>query len=182
LLALALGWSIFQQREMFFQLTPRQFSQALYRGNPVLESVQIAQYIRDHSPPEARVAVVGSEPQIYFYARRHSATGYIYTYPLMEAQPYAALMQREMIGEIESAKPEFIVSVSYKFSWLKQASSDLAIVREMREYTRQFYVPVAAVGRRPEGQAAWDGGQSTNAVPDFPPESMILYQRKPGAD
>jgi len=31
-------------------------------------------------PVTARIAVLGSEPQIYFYSRRHSATGYIYIY------------------------------------------------------------------------------------------------------
>jgi len=177
LLLLALGWSILQQRGVFFQMPPGQLGRMLYEGNPVLESQTIAQYIREHSQPEARVAVVGSEPQLYFYARRHSATGYIYTYPLMEAQPYARAMQREMIGEIESAKPEFIVLVSYKFSWLKKPTSDLTIIREMEQYARQFYLPVAAVGRRPEDQSALAGGRNTNS----PPESMILYQRKPDA-
>ena len=38
------------------------------------------QYIRNHSGPDALVAVLGSEPEIYFLAHRHSATGYIYTY------------------------------------------------------------------------------------------------------
>ena len=180
-LMVALGWSIFQQRAVFFQMTPQQFGQTFYRGNPVLESQQIAQYIRDHSQPEARVAVVGSEPQLYFYAHRHSATGYIYTYPLMEAQPYARAMQREMIGEIESTKPEFIVLVSYEFSWLKKPASDLTIIREMEQYTRQFYVPVAAVGRRPEDQAALTGGHAADSPPDSPAETMILYQRKPDA-
>ena len=46
------------------------------------------------------MAVLGSEPEIYFLARRHSATGYIYTYGLMEAQPFARRMQDEMIREI----------------------------------------------------------------------------------
>ena len=33
---------------------------------------------------------VRSEPQIYFYAGLRAAPGYIYMYPLMENQPYAA--------------------------------------------------------------------------------------------
>ncbi len=179
LLAAVLAGSLGQQRRFFFQLTPTQYSQSIYRGNPFPESPLIAQYVREHSPPEARMAVVGSEPELYFYARRHSATGYIYTYPLMEAQPYAGFMQREMIQEIEASQPEFIVVVSYAFSWLKQPGSDLAILREMERYTRQCYVPVAAVGGPPKAPGAWAGHHSANAPPEFPPEAMILYQRKP---
>ena len=53
----------------------------------------------------------GSEPQIFFYARRHSATGYIYTYSLMEKHDYALAMQKEMIAEVESSKPKFLIDV-----------------------------------------------------------------------
>jgi len=45
--------------------------------------------------------VLGSEPQIYFYSGRRSATGYLYMYSLTEEQKYALRMQKEMIGEIE---------------------------------------------------------------------------------
>jgi len=55
------------------------------------------------------VAVIGSEPEIYFYAQRHSATGFIYTYSLMEEQRFALAMQKQMIREIEEAKPFRVV-------------------------------------------------------------------------
>jgi hypothetical protein len=47
----------------------------------------------------ARIADLGSEPEIYFYAHLHSATGYIYTYGLMDEQKYAWTMQRETIRD-----------------------------------------------------------------------------------
>jgi len=177
-LILTLTWNLYAQRAIFFQLSPQQVNQAIYQGNPFIESLQIAQDILQNSQPDARVAVLGSEPQLYFYAHRLSATGYIYTYPLMEAQPYASRMQQEMIGEIKAAKPEFIVMVSYKLSWLRQRASDLTILREMGRYLTQFYDPVAAVGRRTEAPAVLAGGSSTNAPPDSSPEAMTLFRRK----
>lgn len=176
-LGVALAWCVFVQRWVFFQMTPEQICEATYSGNPFLESVQMAQAIRDHSKPDALVAVVGSEPEIYFYSQRHSATGYIYTYPLMESQPYAGTMQKEMIDQIETNRPEFIVMVAYKLSWLKSATSDLTIWKEMKDYTRKFYEPVAALGRQPEPTEA-SPGNSVKGAPNAPAESMILYQRK----
>ena len=85
-------WNSYLQGSMFFRLTPLQLCQVIYKGNPFIESLPVARYIREHSKPDARIAVIGSEPQIYFYSGRHSATGYIYTYPLMESQPYATAM------------------------------------------------------------------------------------------
>jgi hypothetical protein len=43
-------------------------------------------YIRDHTQSDDRIAVLGSEPEAYFYARRRAATKYIYTYPLLARQ------------------------------------------------------------------------------------------------
>jgi hypothetical protein len=67
-----------------------------------------------------RIAVLGSEPQIYFYSRRRSATGYIYMYPLMETHPYAAQMQQDLISQIETNKLDYIVFVNYTYSWVPQ--------------------------------------------------------------
>jgi 4-amino-4-deoxy-L-arabinose transferase-like glycosyltransferase len=77
----------------------------LYAINPFLAA---GDYIRNHSEKDARVAVLGSEPEVYFYAQRHSATDYILTYALGENQPFALQMQNEMISEIEAAKPEYM--------------------------------------------------------------------------
>ena len=68
--------------------------------------------------------MAGSEPQIYFYSHRHSATGYIYTYPLMEPQKYARQMQSEMIHEIESAQPKYLISITMSLSWLRLPQSE----------------------------------------------------------
>src|SRR5207253_2103843 len=94
-----------RERQLFFELSPVEACRSLYAFQPFPESLAIADYIRTHSPPDAPIAVLGSEPQIYFYAHRRSATGYIYTYPLMERQPFAWQMQAEMSQEIQAAKP-----------------------------------------------------------------------------
>ena len=96
---------------------------ALHGMEPVPESQVVAAYIRSQSPATARVAVLGSEPQIYFYSRRHSATGYIYIYGLMEPQPFALKMQHEMIAEIETNAPEFIVYSTIDSSWQRRPDS-----------------------------------------------------------
>ena len=93
---------------------------------PVSRSGVVAEYIRDNSSPDAHVAMLGSEPEIYFLARRHSATGYIYTYGLMEPQPFARQMQDEMIREIETHPPEFVVFADNPLSWWRKPGSDPA--------------------------------------------------------
>src|ERR1035437_2228674 len=71
--------SIFLQREYFFTTDPLTACQTVYGANPFPEALQVGEYLKSHASPGARIAVLGSEPEIYFYANRHSATGYIYT-------------------------------------------------------------------------------------------------------
>ena len=129
---------VYLERAILFTGTPRQVLRALYGVNPFPESVEIARYIRERTSPDDRIAVVGSEPQIYFYARRRAATGYVYTYALMERQPYAASMARQMIGEIEALDPRFVVFVKVLSSWLVTPESDKTIFDWFDQYQRRF--------------------------------------------
>jgi hypothetical protein len=137
-LVAAVGQPLYASRAVLFELAPVQVSRAIYGRNPFPESVEVARYLRDHSASGDRVAVIGSEPQIYFYSARRSATGFIYTYPLMERQPYAAMMQQDMIREIETAAPRFLVFVSAVRSWNARPGSDQTIFRWFEAYQRDF--------------------------------------------
>jgi hypothetical protein len=135
----ALVLSLGLQREFLFRLSPLEACREIYGRNPFPEAIQVADYIRAHSEKDARIAVLGSEPEIYFYAHRHSATSYIYMYGLMEAQPYALTMQNEMIGEVEAAAPEYVVQVSGNASWLQDEQSPTRIFDWWYAYGAQHY-------------------------------------------
>jgi hypothetical protein len=106
---------------------PSDVLRMIYGPNPFTEAVRVAEYLQEHTNPTDTIAILGSEPEIYFYAHRHSATGYIYTYPLMEPQRYAVQMQHEMMREIEAARPKYLVFVSVTTSWLKHSNSHTKI-------------------------------------------------------
>ena len=180
--AAVLGWNVFVSKDLYFQLTPEQVNRVIYYDNPFVESVAVAKYIREHSSADARIALVGSEPQIYFYAQRHSATGYIYTYALMESQPYAATMQREMIREIESNKPEYLVWVGYKLSWMVNSSSDLQIFGWFQKYAGEFYEKVGIVDTRATGETIYLWDDDARNYHGSVEQYLVVYKRKPGVE
>jgi len=136
LFLVAFSCSIFQQREFLFQMDPLEACDAIYGREPFPEAIQIADYIRSHTPEDATVAVLGSEPEIYFYSHRHSATGYIYAYPLLERQKYALDMQKEMMAEIEKARPAVLVLVNLPDSWI--ASSSIASTKDILSWAQRY--------------------------------------------
>lgn len=116
--AVAWGLAIFSNAEVYFKLTPAQACRSFYFPSPFPEVVPVAEYLRQHTAPVDTIMVFGSEPEIYFYAHRHSASGYIYTYSLTEDQPYWSAMQKQMMQEVEANRPTYVVFVNVKFSWL----------------------------------------------------------------
>ena len=132
--------TVYQQRDFFFTMSPAKVSRAIYDNNPFPESLEIAEYIKRHTQKDDRIAVIGSEPQIYFYSNRRSATAYIYTYELMKTHPYALKMQTEMIRQIESAEPKFLIFVNINTSWLPRPGSNMMIRDWFEQYKKNYDV------------------------------------------
>jgi len=168
-LLIAFGQTVHRHRRLFFQLSPNEASWALYgRPNPFPEAVAIGDYVREHSKPDARVVVVGSEPEIYFYSQRHSATGFIYMYPLMETQKYAVEMQRQAIQEIEQAKPDFLVFVAVPWSWMQRESSSTEIMEWAQKYIQTDFDQVGLIDIQAEQSVYRWGEQAVAAIPRSP--------------
>jgi hypothetical protein len=182
LFATALSWVVFHQSQFFFEWSPVQNGRIIYGLDPFEESIAVAQYVREHSAADARITVVGSEPEIYFYAQRHSATGYIYTYALMESQPNAREMQRDMMREIETNRPEFLVYVPCGNSWLFQPHSDRTILGWCEQYTGRFYEPVGFVHKNSAGEVEgfWDDAAKNHRNDGG--EYIAVFKRKPDSE
>jgi len=136
LFAGAFAYAIYQQSYFFFRADPDSASRMVYWREPFPEARELGNYIRENSPASAQIAVLGSEPEILFYARRRSASGYLYTYGLTENQKYARVMQREVIQEIEAARPEFLIFVE---DWVVQPGADQSIFHWSRQYVAEHY-------------------------------------------
>jgi hypothetical protein len=172
--------SIFLQREYFFTSYPLTACQTVYAGNPFPEALQVGEYLNSHASPGARIAVLGSEPEIYFYACRHSATGYIYTYSLMEPQSHALEMQQEMIAEIEAARPEFVLFVNVPMSFGRLPGSETLIFSWANAYLHRQYEKVGTVDMNGPSEYIWG-----DAAQGYQPRSrsfIDVFRRKQSAD
>jgi hypothetical protein len=128
---------LLQWSDIYFTLGPIAVSRTIYGTNPFPEAVQVGRYLAAHCPPDGRIAVLGSEPEIYFYSHRRAATGYLVTHDLMEPQPYALQMQEGMIHEIEQTNPDYVVFVHVPASWLQYSDSKTLIMDWFPKYQKQ---------------------------------------------
>ena len=176
-LCAALTAPILSERTLLFTLSPIEACRRIYPESPFPESLRIAEYVREHTRPDDTIAVLGSEPQIYFYSQRRSATGYIYAYGLMEPQKYARQMQEEMMGEIERARPKYLVSVVVNDSWLWRPGSERLIFDWANQYTAQNYAAAGFVNITPTETDYYFGNapSSVESLKDY----ILIYKRNP---
>jgi 4-amino-4-deoxy-L-arabinose transferase-like glycosyltransferase len=175
----AFALSMYTLRDFFFKEPLTDACRDVYGLDPFPEALPIADYIQKHSDARARIAVFGSEPEVYFYSHRHSATGYIYMYGLTERQKYASVMQKETISEVETAQPEFVVLCKGPLSyWGLHPESDMSFFTWGMQFLRQHYTLVGAVEvQETNSQFYWESDlQRYRPRPDSP-MNVLVFRR-----
>jgi hypothetical protein len=142
----ACAFSLWEQRAFLFELDSVAAGQKIYAANPFAEAVPVADTVRAWTTKEDTIAVFGSEPEIYFFSRRHSAAAYIYMYDLIKAQPYQLRMRQEMMRQIERARPRIVIYVDDWASWgWKRGQENDEFFAWMDRYIREGYEPVQQI-------------------------------------
>jgi len=176
--AAALAVSVASQREFLFRMSPVEIARELYGFDPFPEAIRVGAYIRSHSANGARIAVIGSEPEIYFYAHRHSATSYIYIEPMVEPQPFALTMQNDMVRELERAAPEYVVRFPAEETLALGENSPTRLFDWWAVYGPQHYrvVGIADILSGERTEYRWDADAER-----YQPKSLYylaVYRRK----
>jgi hypothetical protein len=119
--------------------SPAAISREIYGMNPFPESLEIGKYIRRTSGPDDRVYIIGSEPQILFYAGRPSATRYIFFYPLTGNYPGVLERQRDVVAEVAAARPLYVVWSNFDASMLVDEDTEPFLFAKAIELLERAY-------------------------------------------
>ena len=109
LLAIATAATVQMSWAQWFTLTDVKLSRRHYGQGTFVEAVAVAEELRRVTKPSERILIIGNEPEVLFLAKRRAVTPYIYFYPLIEPQPFAAQQQAEVIAACEAQVPQHIV-------------------------------------------------------------------------
>lgn len=173
-------FAVIQQRQFLLTMPDADVTRNIFGENAFAESPAIGEYLEKHSSPEDTIAVIGSEPQIYFHARRRSATGYIYMYPLQEKHPFCEDMQKEMIQQIETSQPRYMLYVNVKDSWLRVQEPYTNLRDWYPDYLKRHYELVGLVQLHEDSESTfrWDDDVKEAVLPD-PEEAWVsVYRRR----
>ena len=177
--AIACAAFVFVNRNIWFQMSPHEVSKSLYQSEPFPEAVEIGHYIAEHSGLNDTMEVLGSEPEIYFYAQRHSVSGYLYMYDLTKSTPFAPAMQRELRHDIETAKPLYLVDVHVPTSWNITMNSDPEFTIWCKQYEQDYYDVTGKVVQASRDGPEYLWGPDAKSKLKDPCMYVTIFRRKP---
>ena len=176
--AIAFAAALVQERDYLFRWTTGEIVREAYGQQGFEESIAIARYVRERTAADDRIGVLGSEPQIYFYARRRAVTPLLYMYPLLEDQPLAARMQLELIEQFERALPRYVVATSNPRSWLPHGGVTRTVLDWIPAFLAEHYERVAFADLAPDGTPVYAFGDDAKSREPANPTGLQVYRRK----
>ena len=156
----------------FARIGPAEASRRIYPDNNFEAMPVLAAEIASLSSPGDRVFLFGAEPEVLFYARRVSASRYIFLFPVFNRFADAKRRQAEVIAEVEAARPAVIVSMPLQ-SFFGRGRPQL-LTRWVQSYVDSHYRLRAAM-------VAGDGRSELRRLPSGDDVSAFLAQSDPWA-
>ncbi|MCX6256648.1 MAG: glycosyltransferase family 39 protein [Bacteroidia bacterium] len=114
----------------------------VYTINPFPEAKVVGDYLREHAGKDDKLAVLGSEPEIYFYSGLESASRHIYLNFLVGDStvfPESRQLQNEFVKDVETGKPEYMVYIKNDLSWLITKKSVKIIDKWFNKFATKNY-------------------------------------------
>lgn len=174
---LVAGASLIMQRDALLFASPHEISRTLYGVNPFPESIEISRELQARMRSDDVLAVIGSEPQLYFYLKKRAPSPHIYMYPLMEPQPFALQMQHELARDFEQAEPDWVVFALGNGSWLSSDESNLWILQWAAGFLRGYErIGVVHIDRNAISYE-WDSAALQSQGDS--PSPVFIFRRKP---
>jgi hypothetical protein len=78
--------------------------------------------------------VLGSEPELYFYASMRPVTRFIYSYPFSSNARNRSIYRRDLLQDLSCDTPEWLVVQTELFDWSSDQEFLRAVLRPMAQY------------------------------------------------
>jgi hypothetical protein len=143
--------SVHGQWKTYFHLDPPALARKVHCDQPYSEAVEVADFIKARANSEDQIGIIGSEPEICFYARLRCATSYLYAYPLVEKQAFDKQMQDDMLSQLQSSRPRFLIYEDDDRAWNWSTTLDENLPFFERAWTfTHHYILVFRIPAPPE--------------------------------
>ena len=177
LFVIAIIYYGYKDSAYLFRWSPQQAVSKIYHWEPFAATVAIGEHLRDISQADDQILVVGSEPQINFYAGKKTPTGYLYAYPLVEDQKYSEQMFEEWLSEATETSPQFIVAMGEWTTYAKWNEGFYKIWNASQAYISDGYSLIGIITVAQDNSYTEKWGSDLK-VPEKIEGQLFVYKKR----
>ena len=176
-IAVAIVFFCISERSLFSIRKDEDFIRKIYGLDFFNATKKAADFIAENSAPGAKVAIFGAEPEIWFYAKRLAASGYLYVYPLLENQKFALDMRSQFYDEILKSKPDILVYTSNMGTWYASETIHDEMYQWYKAYRDSSFRQIGMIDMLLGGPANYYWTEKTG-IPVNEENYIEIYKRK----
>jgi 4-amino-4-deoxy-L-arabinose transferase-like glycosyltransferase len=125
----------------------------IFSQGPVVasESLQVAQYVQQHSPPGSTLFIWGIRPEVYFLSHREPSTRFVFN-SLLEGYWYPPTWHTETMNKLQAAPPPYVLVLTHDPHGEQTGYGDkdsytlLETFPELNSWLRQNYKQETQIG------------------------------------
>jgi hypothetical protein len=176
LLVFVCGTTLSQQSEFLFRMSPEELSTSNFGMNPFPEAVEVSRVLRERSAPGDRIAMLASEPEIYFYSHLRAAAPFLYMTELMRDREISRGLQREMIETIEATHPRYLVLSSRFDPFAPGPRRKAPLYRWARKAASREFTRIGLIEIRRDRPSVYHWGEDV-VIRHKVPHWLAIYER-----
>ena len=161
-----------------FRWSPEQAVSKIYHWEPFVATLTIGSYLKEHVHPNDEIMILGSDPQINFYANRNTPTGYVYAYPIVEDQRYALQMADEWVSDLDRSRPEYIVVMGAWIPYISDNPGFRKIWDGTQQNIKQGYSLIGNIEVTEDNMSRATWGENLQ-IPVDNSRYLFVYKRNP---
>lgn len=174
ILALIFVSTLIAQPGYFFVDVGELVSRKMYPYDYLTDIQRFGEFLEQNIPSDERLGQFSCEPQVWFYANKAGASGFMYNYPLIENQPYAAEMTNTYIRETENTNPKWFLYC--KFSKIDDNKKTIKQLDDWFENYAKNYEVKGVLYSNGKRRADWQW--DVTAIDTLKEQLMVVYKRK----
>ena len=140
LIVFTVGSNLRALEDYYFNPDHTQVLRSVYGLNPFPESMVVADKLNTLLKPDDKIAVLGTEIQMYVYTNKKSpsrfaGSGALLEFPVQQSNEW----QKEFIADVEKAAPRFLVFYSHPISWMANPKTENLIFPWLNKFSTEKY-------------------------------------------
>lgn len=132
-----------RQSFIYWKLSPGEKVNRIYSGNPFGIAKDLGAFLQQHTKPGCSVFILGSEPELYFHAKRRNYSRFIITYPLFYVSPASKKWQLDIINQMSYSIPDIIIVVPLAYSIGNEYFLNMPLTVYLEQLVRKRYEIIA---------------------------------------